>query len=492
MIITFEHIAVRRFGKLMFPQTNFAIPVGACIGIYGKNGAGKTQFLQVLSGKIPIVEGNVQKKDSKLLSALCHLVESNIYRLLPMFMEHFYQQRYHAYGSEAFPTVGEFLLNKRNIFIESPTRDESFEAKVSDWLSFFDILHLKNDSVIQLSNGEQKRMMLIKALLNDPEVLLLDEPYIGLDKEGVYQLNRVLLRLLEKGKSIVIVSADACFPEFCHSMYQVEEGKISPFSTQSLPKKEVIKETRINTATITSPEELIFFDNIAITSNGRKLLNNITWKVAEGERWWIQGNNGSGKSTLLSLVFADHPQAYAQSIHVFGIPRGEGHSIWEVKQKIGYLSPELQLQFDHRLSCQQIIGSGTQENLPIERKLSEQTLQHSHALMEKLEIGHLSERHFTEISTGEQRMVLLLRALIRNPTIIILDEPFQGIDVWTRQRMLQLISEYIHLNPRVAILFTTHQYDVIPQFITHTIQLKQGVMMDGGVYKLNEFEEAEL
>ena len=226
MLINFENITARRTGRLVFPKTNFAIPPATCIGIAGKNGSGKTTFLSIIAGKLPIIEGKVLKDENQLISSLCHLVEFNMFKLLPIFIEHYYQQRYHAYGPEAFPKVWDFLINKRNIFIETPLKDEAFEEQVNDWLIFFGIESLKNVSVIQLSNGEQKRLMLIKALLCNPKVLLLDEPYVGLDKNGVDILNNMLMRLLTIGKSIVMVSAEMNFPEFCTIRYQVSECEI--------------------------------------------------------------------------------------------------------------------------------------------------------------------------------------------------------------------------------------------------------------------------
>jgi molybdate transport system ATP-binding protein len=194
--------------------------------------------------------------------------------------------------------------------------------------------------------------------------------------------------------------------------------------------------------------------------------------VNRGERWAIKGPNGAGKSTLISLITADNPQAYSQNITLFDRKRGTGESIWDIKRKIGYLSPELHLYFKEGGSCFSVVASGLFDTLGLFKRLSdEQTSQVNH-WMQVMGIAHLKERSFLQISGGEQRMVLITRALVKNPELLILDEPCQGLDR-VQTEHLKSVLDYLAENSEMTLLYVSHYDRDIPSCVNQVLELKR-------------------
>jgi molybdate transport system ATP-binding protein len=210
-----------------------------------------------------------------------------------------------------------------------------------------------------------------------------------------------------------------------------------------------------------------------VSYNNRKILDNINWEVKKGECWNISGHNGSGKSTLLSLVNGDNPQAFANEIYLFDRKKGSGESIWDIKQKIGYVSPELHHYFESTASCFEVVASGLFDTIGLFRQLSTEQKKITDEWMSLLQIVSLSKKIFKQLSNGEQRLVLLARALVKNPPLLILDEPCQGLDKEIALRFIALINE-ICVKMKKTLVYVSHYEEEIPSCVTHTLKLEQG------------------
>ena len=184
------------------------------------------------------------------------------------------------------------------------------------------------------------------------------------------------------------------------------------------------------------------------------------------------GPNGAGKSTLISLITADNPQAYSQDITLFDRRRGTGESIWDIKRKIGYLSPELHLYFKEGGSCFSVVASGLFDTLGLFKRLSEEQMAQANHWMQVMGIVHLKERSFLQISGGEQRMVLITRALVKNPELLILDEPCQGLDR-VQTDHLKSVLDYLAENSEMTLLYVSHYDRDIPSCVNQLLELKR-------------------
>jgi molybdate transport system ATP-binding protein len=208
---------------------------------------------------------------------------------------------------------------------------------------------------------------------------------------------------------------------------------------------------------------------VTVAYDGHVVLKNISWTVWAGERWAVIGPNGSGKTTLLSLICGDHPQAYANDVRLFGRKRGTGESIWEVKRQIGLVSPELHLYHSEPLTAAEVAVTGFYDVLARRRATREQ-ITAVNDLFEQFGIAALSERLFTRLSTGEQRLVLLARALVKDPPILILDEPFQGLDSQAIDRVRSWLD--YRLRPDQTLIFVSHYPDEVPHTVSRSLRLE--------------------
>ncbi len=221
---------------------------------------------------------------------------------------------------------------------------------------------------------------------------------------------------------------------------------------------------------------LVQMKNVNVAYNGTPILRDVSWTVRENEQWALLGSNGAGKTTLLSLILADNPQAYANDITLFGKHRGSGESIWEIKQSIGWMSPELQLYYPRDATCFDVVCSGWFDSVGLYHQCS--TAQRDSAMTWLQQVG-LAEHEttvFEHLAEGEQRLALLARALVKNPTLLVLDEPCQGLDEKNRDRILQTIDDT--RRPDTSLIYVTHRADELPKSITHVLRLDQGQVVE--------------
>jgi molybdate transport system ATP-binding protein len=216
---------------------------------------------------------------------------------------------------------------------------------------------------------------------------------------------------------------------------------------------------------------------VSVAYGGVQILDGIDWTVRRGERWALLGPNGAGKTTLLSLILGDNPQAYANNVTLFGRRRGSGESIWEVKQQIGWVAPELHLYYPKSLSCLEVVCSGFFDSVGIYRRPSPEQCEAARRWVEHLGISHLAAGPFASISEGQQRLVLMARAVVKNPALLVLDEPCQGLDVEHRDRVLQTVDT-ISARLDSSLIYVTHDPHALPASISHVLRLEVGRIVE--------------
>jgi molybdate transport system ATP-binding protein len=244
-------------------------------------------------------------------------------------------------------------------------------------------------------------------------------------------------------------------------------GAVSDYlaSSTQQPTAEVLPDDIVRhfkaTTLATDFKEVLRLEEVSVAYGNKVVLDQLNWVVRAGEKWVVTGTNGSGKSTLLSLIYADHPQAYANKIQLFGIRKGRGESIWDIKRRIGFTSPELHAFFDGSLTARDVLLSGLNDTFQPPKKISPDQESILQALLHFSGMEAAATRLFRQFSTGEQRMLLLLRALIKAPPVLLLDEPFQGLDAATIERCRQLLSAV--LTPERTLIFISHFRAEVPK-----------------------------
>lgn len=211
-------------------------------------------------------------------------------------------------------------------------------------------------------------------------------------------------------------------------------------------------------------------NNVTVRYGPRSILRDFSWCVKRGEVWALSGKNGSGKSTLLSLVCADNLQSYACDITLFGRRRGTGESIWDIKKRIGYVSPEMHRAYLRNLPVIEIVASGLHDTIGLYRRSSREQMERCLRWMELFGIAHLRDRSFLKISSGEQRLVLLARAFVKCPQLLILDEPMHGLDPENRARAKAVIEAFSRLDGK-SVIVVSHFEEDFPSTLTHRLAL---------------------
>ena len=367
----------------------------------------------------------------------------------------FMQQRWNLFTLEGNPpSVGEALHQDA-----AESKDpEAALRRVEELTALFSMEPLLDKPLVTLSSGELRKYQLTRALLGGPEILVVDNPYIGLDPRTRGLLTELLTALSGSMTLVLVLSRPAEIPPFITHVIPVEDGKAGE------------KEPREAYLDRVLPPAVIRLRNVTIRFGERVILNSLNWTVREGEHWALTGANGSGKSTLLSLINADNPQAYAHDIELFGRPRGTGETIWDIKRRIGFVSPELHRAFRQDATALNIVTSGHFDTEGLFRKPSEEQREIARRWMEEFGIGDLADRPFLRLSSGEQRLCLVARAFVKDPPLYILDEPLQGLDEPQRRRVKTLLDRYCGA-PGKTLVMVTHYPEEYPGCIDHSLTL---------------------
>lgn len=449
------------------------------IAVVGPNGSGKSLFVDMLMGKYPLREGTLRYDFSP---SVTQTVYDNVKYIA--FRDtygaadngYYYQQRWNALEQEDVPTAGELL---------GETGDEEVKKELFD---LFGIGSLLEKKIILLSSGELRKFQLVKALLAKPRVLIVDNPFIGLDAPTRTLLSSLLERLtrMPAVQLVLVLSMLDDVPSFITHVVPVDRMEVLPKMTREAYLADwcrrdtpaSFEEVQQQIAELPSDggdflsDEVVRLRQVSIRYGERTILDALDWTVRCGEKWALSGENGAGKSTLLSLVCADNPQSYACDITLFGRRRGTGESIWEIKKHIGYVSPEMHRAYLKNLPTVEIVASGLHDSIGLYKRPRPEQMALCEWWMDVFGIAALRDKLFLQISNGEQRLALLARAFVKDPQLLILDEPLHGLDTLNRRRVKKIIEAFCRRKDKTMIM-VTHYESELPETITHRIFLKR-------------------
>lgn len=476
-------LTVRKGGKVIIDNLSFTINEGEQWAITGPSGSGKTTLLNALSGN-QSYEGSIITLSEGRNEKIVLVEQQHRFKNLSNTNNFYYQQRFNSNDSEDAVTVEEALQHSVAGNVRSSHTKQLLEV-----LDLLKIQHLLSTRLIQLSNGENKRLQIAKALLAQPTVLMLDNPFIGLDVAARETLHAILKEMSRRGIHIILVTAYHQVPDFI--TYVIDLGKKKdalPENIQAFRQRQSEMAQQDSSSSNKSllkklsgedhPDMYEFavkMKDVSVQYNNRRILNKINWEVRNGERWSLSGPNGSGKSALLSLINADNPQAYSNEIYLFDRRRGSGESIWDIKKKIGFVSPELHLFFDGSNNCFEVIASGLFDTIGLFRMVNDEQTRLIMDWMELLNISNVKLKPLFQLSNSQQRLVLLARALVKNPPLLILDEPCQGLDD-DQIAFFKDIVNNICLETGKTLIYVSHYPHEIPLCVDKFLRLSEGVV----------------
>lgn len=425
--------------------------------IAGRNGSGKTQYVEQLRKQLA--------SDKVRYIAFADSYGPNVDN------QYYLQLRWNQHDIDhETPTVGDLL---ETAFLMTGDDTPERREMQRQLYSMFHMDESLDKYIITLSSGELRKFQLTKTLFANPKLLIMDNPFIGLDAETRDQLRQLLLTVAkERDMELILVLAKTDdIPDYVTDVQWMSEDTSVPPHVLTDVQREAILSLPY-THSDYDCQRVVEMHHVTIRYGSRTILKDLDWIVNNGDRWALSGQNGSGKSTLLSLVCADNPQSYACDITLFDRPRGSGETIWDIKRHIGYVSPEMHRSYKRNLPAIRIVASGLMDSIGLYAVPNEQDYDKCRFWLNIFGISHLAERPFLQLSSGEQRLVLLARAFVKDPQLLILDEPLHGLDLWNRRLAKDVIETFCQRRGKTLIM-VTHYQEELPAIITQHLVLEK-------------------
>ena len=404
----------------------------------------------------------------------------------------FFQQRFIILHDEEAPLVRHLLLKKKfflqtDRYIDDMAWPETDPDKLDDALKIADLSEeILDRKLLSLSNGELRRVLLARMWMENPQWVYFNDLFGGLDPEyrrhlasSVVQLSKrdglkVAVRLAREDELLpeipAFVYADKTFTQYAGEL--PSEMAAPKYSKKELKDYEIVVlsgekgDPRLRGD---DAESEILFDlkNINVQFGDTVVLKNLNWTVRKGEHWAVMGENGAGKSTLLGMLTADHPQIYKNDITLLGERPGHGLNIWEHKAKLGFFSPELALQYREDLSLSEVLCTGFTSNLCKAENTTWEERAKAKEWLNFLGFEDVDAR-FRSLSPIDKRVVLMARAAIRPPKVLLLDEPTQGLKGEYREKIFSLLQL---LSKETTIILVSHYEEEWPPCMTHLLRM---------------------
>jgi molybdate transport system ATP-binding protein len=358
------------------------------------------------------------------------------------------------------------------------------DRELSRLLTAFEIDHLRGRGLRFLSTGEMRKTLLCRALAGSPVMVVLDDPYDGLDVDAQARMRETIGELADGRRTVVVVTARVAeTPEETTHVAYLEEGALSFVGRRegfdgwmsSHARGAVIRTDRElptppEAEDLPEDQPVVSMEEVGVSYGEKRVISNIDWHAYPGDVWHILGPNGAGKSTLLSLVDGSNPKAYGQRIALFGVPRGSGESVWEIKRRIGFVSADFHNSYPSRTTARDAVLSGFWDSAGLYERPSGLQEQIADAWLDLLGFRDRGDERLRSFSYGEQRAILVARAMVKMPPLLIADEPSQGLDDEHSAFVLSILDR-VGRETATCVLYVSHKPEFTLSSVTHRMRL---------------------
>lgn len=487
-ILSIRNATVRYLEKVIFEDMDFEWKEGQQWGVIGTSGTELTAFLDTILGRTMVTKGEIVRhfaekyQQEKMESSEVHSFRDLIATVSQQYsfknksnlQNFYYQQRFNSMDSEEAATVAAYLQGLQIHHHGNWT--------IEKVLNLFRLKPLQDKSLIKLSNGETRRLAMASALLKNPKLLLMDQPLTGLDLQTRQSFDRILQEIKDSGVQVILSTNSHEIPETVTHIAVlggkrikevVERKNLSVtgfFQFQLKGFDEELLERLLSKKQEIGFKQIIHFENVRIQYGEKVILENINWTVNPKEKWLLKGENGAGKSTLLSLILGENPQAYANNIWLFDKKRGSGESIWDIKKQTGFVAPELSRFFPPNQTCLKVVLSGFFDTMGLFKKVNREQEERALDWLKLFKLEHTANKLLRQVSLEEQRFILLARALIKVPPLLVLDEASQGMDEYQRMLFKKTIDQICGLIP-ITLIYVSHYQEDVPECVDMIYQL---------------------
>jgi molybdate transport system ATP-binding protein len=491
-VITLDDITVRLRHRWLLPHTTWQIRQGQQWAVLGPNGSGKTTLAKALCGRLPLVQGRlIHHPHPHNRGCPTALVTCEAQRTLVRQAE--WHQHLCDFSGKIMkpPTVADWLQTAI-----PPDKNPARKPDPASLMALIQGLPLKTllEKPLQvLSGGEQRLALIARALIRQPRLLVLDEPFSNLDTPARQVLKTALQTLVGRKIQLVLIThrADEIISAITHLLI-LKDGRVTDCGTKTtlFTRHRPDEPTRIAAQPLrpqaagdaaggdeTMAPVILRLQKVTVQYGDTKVLDGVDWTVRRGENWALIGPNGAGKTTLLKLIYGDQLQVYANKVWLFGHRRGTGESLWEVKRRMAMVAGDLNDRYQKQIPVFEVICSGFFDSVGLYRRCSPAQLAAASSWVDRLELADISQRPFAQLSSGQRQIVLIARAMVKRPALLILDEPANHLDALNRCRMLQCVDAIGRLRS-TQLIYVTHHADEIPACTTHILILRNGRVAD--------------
>ena len=456
-IVNFEH------DKLAIKQWQLLENENWCV--LGRNGSGKQYFNQLLIGELlPTSCEQLALPPNDKVAIISFEAQQDIYEAV---LEKV---------SPDYADINQAMIKAKNFLPENKWHDPL--------VTEFGLSQRLDASYLQLSTGESRKLLILQAIFQGVDLLVCDNPFDSLDIASCTALSSAFARLSQAGITIVLLLSNRQdIPPWFDNIAFIERGQFSVLgnltddstkhqldalltpAADDIPWPDTVQQLADYQHTF-----LVELIQCTVRYGGVSVFEDINVTIKPLQHTLITGANGSGKSTLMQLITGDCPQCYSNNIHVLGYKRGSGESIWELKAQMGIVSAELHRQYRVSVDLLTVILSGFYDSIGLYQAATQKQLTIAAQWLDK--IGLFAQRHqlFQQLSYGEQRLVLIARALVKSPYLLILDEPTQGLDELNRHRVLNFL-EHLATQKHSTMLLVSHRQDELLSIFEQHIKL---------------------
>ncbi len=472
-LLTVANLTVSYRARPVLRGLTLSIHRGEQWAVLGPNGAGKTTLARVLAGELGHYTGTVERTDTLAHHGIAYVCFERARALV---------------DRDRKLDVSEFSADAR----DPGTRVvDLLPATVErdHWVELLGLGPLLERGLRYLSTGELRKALLASAILARPGLLILDSPLDGLDAASQAKLHTALDALLASDQSVLLLARDpADIPAAISHVLLLDTGRVAAAGERDailaapdtealmlppLPPLGDLPPPPPGAPRAPADAPLIALRDIAVSFDDAAVLAGVSWTFDHGQHCAIAGPNGCGKSTLLGLLTGDNHKAYGQDVTLFGRRRGSGESVWDIKRYFGQVDTQLQLTFARGMRVVEVVTSGFFDSLGLYDDWGDSQRALAEAWLEALALGELAAARFDDLSFGLQRTVLLARAMVKGPQVLVLDEPTLGLDAWHRRLLLRAV-DHVAAGSDSQLLFVSHSAGDRPACINQRVDFLPG------------------
>jgi molybdate transport system ATP-binding protein len=473
--VRLRHLDLSRSGRRVLSDITWTIRPGEHWVLAGGNGAGKTQLLKILAGivwpapaRVPVIRYCMDKQ-------VCTTAQGIKEEIAYLGAER--QDKYQRYGwnMSAERIVGTGLY-RTDIPLDRISAADA--RRIRSVLTALEVDHLAQRPFLSLSYGERRVILMARALLARPRLLLLDEVFNGLDEVNRHRILHWLARAGRRLPWVLATHRLADVPTGTTHALVLNRGRIvyrgrrrrAPLARwlvrPLVPPGVPPRRTRRG-------QPLVSLHNAAVHLEERCVLRGISLTVRAGEWWLVHGHNGSGKTTLLRTLYGDHGVAAGGTVQRAGVTPGV--PLETFKKRVGLIAPHLQADHPRELTVLEVVQSGRYASIGLNDPPTRADRDAAHRALQLFGLGTFATRTLAELSYGQSRRVLFARAWVRAPRLLLLDEPFAGIDAATHGALLDHMRTLASCG--VAVVVTAHHVQDAQVDVTHELELTAGEVL---------------